>query len=216
MSETGTALAHHFDTLEQQKESATLGMWIFLVTEIMFFGGLILAYVVYRSLYHDAFKYASHHLNVDLGLINTVVLICSSLTMALAVHFAQVKKQRNLILFLILTILLGSVFLGIKVFEYYDKYQHNLIPGPSFKFEMTAIEGPAELFYSLYFALTGLHALHMIIGISILAVLCFQSWGGRYTSGYYWPVELTGLYWHFVDIVWIFLFPFLYLISRHA
>lgn len=217
MSETGTAFAHHFDSVEQQKESATLGMWIFLVTEIMFFGGLILAYVVYRSLYHDAFINASlHHLDVKLGAINTVVLIFSSFTMALAVHFAQLGKRKFLVIFLLLTMLLGSAFLGIKVVEYYDKYQHHLIPGPSFNYEDSAIARPAELFFSLYFAMTGLHALHMIIGIGILTVLCFQAWRGRYESGYYWPIELTGLYWHFVDIVWIFLFPFLYLISRHA
>lgn len=216
MSETGTAFAHHFDSVEQQKESATLGMWIFLVTEIMFFGGLILAYVVYRNLYHDPFVNASHHLDVKLGAMNTVVLICSSLTMALSVHFAQLKKRRNLILFLVLTMVLGSIFLGIKVIEYHDKYLHHLIPGPSFHYEDAAIARPSELFFSLYFAMTGLHALHMIVGVGLLAVLCFQSWRGRYTSGYYWPVELSGLYWHFVDIVWIFLFPFLYLISRHS
>lgn len=212
MSETDAAFAHHFDSAEQQHESASLGMWIFLVTEIMFFGGLILAYVVYRNWYHEAFVHASHHLNKLLGGVNTAVLICSSFTMALAVRSAQLGKRKTQILFLLATMLLGSVFLGIKVVEYHDKFVHHLIPGPNFSFEGN-FAPQAELFYWLYFGLTGLHALHMIIGIGILAVLCIQSWRGKYSAAYYSPVELSGLYWHFVDIVWIFLFPFLYLIS---
>jgi cytochrome c oxidase subunit 3 len=209
-----TAHLHHFDSAEQQKEAASLGMWVFIAQEIMFFGGLFLAYVVYRGMYHNAFAAASHHLDLRYGAFNTVVLITSSLTMALAVHAAQLGSKKVTIGFLIATILLGSVFLGVKVVEYHDKFVHHLVPGPNFHFE-GAVEHQAEVFYSLYFLMTGLHALHMIVGVGLLAGLIYFARKGRYTPEYFSPVELTGLYWHFVDIIWIFLFPFLYLISRH-
>jgi cytochrome c oxidase subunit III len=205
---------HHFDSAEQQREAASLGMWVFIAQEIMFFGGLFLAYVIYRNWYHDAFAAASHHLDLRFGAFNTAVLISSSLTMALAVHAAQLGKQKALVGFLIGTIILGSIFLGVKVVEYHDKFVHHLVPGASFHFE-GAVEHQVEIFYSLYFIMTGLHALHMVVGVGILAALVFFATRGRYTPDYYSPVELSGLYWHFVDIVWIFLFPFLYLISRH-
>ena len=188
-------------------------MWVFLVTELMFFGGLFTGYAVYRSNYPLAFANASRHLPVVFGAINTAVLICSSLTMALAVRGAQLGKRKVLIGFLLVTMLLGSVFLGIKAVEYSHKFHENLVPGTAFIFE-----GPhapqAQLFFSFYFTMTGVHALHMIIGIGILAVLVVRSWRGRFSPDYHTPVELTGLYWHFVDIIWIFLFPLLYLISR--
>jgi cytochrome c oxidase subunit 3 len=207
---------HHFDSAEQQKESAWLGMWVFLIQEIMFFGGVFLVYTVYRNMYHQAFALASHHLPLLLGGLNTAVLIGSSLTMALAVHAAQVGHRKTLITFLILTIILGSVFLGVKAVEYADKFHHHLIPGASFRFEdAPQLEKQAEIYFSLYFAMTGLHALHMVIGIGLLAWLVWGSYRGRFTPAYFSPVEMTGLYWHFVDIVWIFLFPLLYLISRH-
>lgn len=209
------ALLHHFDSAEQQREASNLGMWVFLVTEIMFFGGLILAYVIYRMMYFPAFSAASRTLDVTLGGINTAVLIGSSLTMALAVHAAQVSRRKALIFFLLLTILLGSVFLGIKVVEYADKFHHNHVPGANFEFTEGTDPVHTQIFFSLYFCMTGLHALHMIIGVGLLSWLVFNSWKGRYSAEYYSPVENCGLYWHFVDIVWIFLFPFLYLISRH-
>lgn len=213
MTEGTTVLEHQFDDLEQQREASSLGMWVFLITEIMFFGGLFAGYAVYRSTYPDAFVEASRHLAVPVGAVNTGILILSSLTMALAVHAAQVGRRKVLVLFLLLTILLGTVFLGIKVFEYADKFRHELVPGYAFAFE-----GPhareAKIFFSFYFAMTGMHALHMIIGIGVLAVLTVLARRGRFSSEYYWPVELTGLYWHFVDIVWIYLFPLLYLIGR--
>jgi len=215
LSETHSALAHHFDTIEQQREAASLGMWIFLVTEIMFFGGMFTAYIVYRTAYPDAFAEGSHHLNIVLGGINTSVLIGSSLTMALAVHGSQVGHRKMLIGFLILTILLGTVFLVIKYFEYADKFAHHLVPGHSFSFSGSRPQN-AQLFFSLYFAMTGMHALHMVIGLAILTVLVVQATRGRFTPEYHAPVELTGLYWHFVDIIWIFLFPLLYLIDRYA
>ena len=209
------ALREQFNTEAQQKDAATLGMWIFLITEIMFFGGLFLAYTVYRRWYADTFAVASSSLNVYLGAANTVVLLCSSLTMVLAVRAAQLGKRRALVMFLILTLVLGGVFLGVKAYEWNQKFVEHHIPGPNFHFEGAAQQGPAQLFFSLYFAMTGLHALHMVIGAGLLLMLIVQAGRGRYTAAYMTPVDVVGLYWHFVDIIWIFLFPLLYLIDRH-
>ena len=206
---------HQFDDAAQQYEASALGMWVFLVTEIMFFGGVFTAYVAYRSAYPEAFGHASNHLDLTWGGINTVVLIGSSLTMALAVHASQIGKRGTLVTCLLLTMLLGSVFLGIKAIEYADKFHHGLVPGPAFHYQ-GADAHQAELFFSLYFAMTGLHALHMIIGLGGLAVLVRQASRGRFSPAYHTPVELFGLYWHFVDIIWIFLFPLLYLVERHT
>ena len=208
------ALAHHFENLGEQKEASSLGMWLFIAQEVMFFGGMFVAYTVYRNLYPAAFAEASHHLDWKLGGINTAVLILSSLTMALAVRAAALGKRRQIVLFLIATVVLGSIFLGVKVVEYADMFEHHLVPGPLLQFPGPNAR-PAQIFYSLYFAMTGLHALHMIIGIPILLVLAWMAHRGRYTPAYHTPVEMTGLYWHFVDIVWIFLFPLLYLVGHH-
>ena len=217
-----SALQHHFDNMEQQREAGSIGMWLFLVTEIMFFGGLFMAYLLYRSTYPGGFVAGSNHLNIWLGGINTVVLICSSLTMALAVFYAQTGSRRMQIVFLILTMILGATFLGIKAVEYADKFRDNLFPGLNFHWDVHHNPLPAgttvqnvQMFYWIYFAMTGLHALHMVIGLGALAFLVYFAWRGRYTPEYHAPVELTGLYWHFVDIVWIFLFPLLYLLGRH-
>lgn len=215
MTKAGAALAHHFDNLEQQREAGTLGMWVFLITEVMFFGGLFTAYVVYRSFNPTDFAQASNELDIVLGGINTAVLISSSLTMALAVYCSQVGNRKGLILFLALTLLLGLTFLGIKVVEYGEKFAHHLFPGPSFSFTKGDPQ-KAELFFSLYFAMTGLHALHMVVGVGIITALIIMAARGRFSPEYHTPVELSGLYWHFVDIVWIFLFPLLYLIGRHG
>jgi cytochrome c oxidase subunit III len=208
-------LAHHFDNLEQQSEATTLGMWIFLVTEVLFFGGLFLVYTVYRRQYPDAFAAASHELDVTLGTINTAVLITSSLTMALAVHAAQLGQRKTLMLFLVATMLLGGIFLGIKSVEYYHKFVEHHVPGPAFQFEKEYFRH-AQIFFSLYFLMTGLHALHMVIGFGIMLWMLIWAWRGTITTDYYSPIEISGLYWHFVDIVWIFLFPLLYLLGRHA
>ena len=208
------SLAHQFDSLEQQADAATLGMWTFLVTEILFFGGLFLTYTIYRGWYPTAFAAASHELLVWAGATNTAVLITSSLTMALSVHASQTGNRRQLLLFLMLTILLGCVFLGIKAFEYYTEYVEHHIPGSGFEFEAEHFRH-AQIFFSLYFAMTGLHALHMIIGVGIMLVMLWWSLRGTITVEYHTPIEISGLYWHFVDIVWIFLFPLLYLIGRH-
>ncbi|HJY85933.1 MAG TPA: cytochrome c oxidase subunit 3 family protein [Candidatus Acidoferrales bacterium] len=214
MSAAHSALAEQFRDMEQQREASSLGMWVFLVTEIMFFGGLFLVYTVARAMHPAAFAAASRHLDVTLGGINTAVLIVSSLTMALAVYAAQVGRRRRLMGFLALTMALGCTFLIIKGFEYADKFHHHLVPGSGFSFP-GAEASPAEMFFSLYFAMTGLHALHMIIGVGLVAVLLVHAGRGRYTAEYHTPVEISGLYWHFVDIIWIFLFPLLYLIDIH-
>ena len=215
--EESLALREQFDTEAQQKDASTLGMWIFLITEVMFFGGLFLAYTVYRHLYSQIFAIASTTLNVYIGAANTVVLLCSSLTMVLAVRAAQLGQKKAIIVFLILTLILGGVFLGVKAYEWNEKYQEHHIPGPSFHLEGVSPDqqGHAQLFFSLYFAMTGLHALHMIIGAGLLTYLILEARKGRYTAEYNTPVDLIGLYWHFVDIIWIFLFPLLYLIDRH-
>ena len=209
------ALAHQFDDLEQQKEASTLGMWVFLVTEVLFFGGLFLVYTVYRSLYPMEFAASSRELVVWAGTVNTFVLITSSLTMALAVRAAQLGQRRVVLTFLALTMLLGGMFLGIKAFEYYKEYIERHIPGPAFAFSEPQYAQHAQIFFSLYFVMTGLHALHMIIGLGIMAVMFWWTASGIVTEEYYSPIEISGLYWHFVDIVWIFLFPLLYLIGRH-
>ncbi|TAH37482.1 MAG: cytochrome c oxidase subunit 3 family protein [Planctomycetota bacterium] len=191
-------------------------MWLFLAQEILFFGGLFLTYAVYRSLYPEAYAAASHELDITLGGINTAVLITSSLTMAMAVHSAHAGRRKAILGWLVATLALGGAFLGIKAVEYAAKFEHHLFPGPHFQFPDPALAAPARIYYSLYFAMTGMHALHMVIGFGILLWLIWLTARGRITAQRAAPVEMTGLYWHFVDIVWIFLFPLLYLIGRHG
>ena len=207
------ALQHHFQTMQQQQEAATLGMWIFLVTEVMFFGGLLMAYLLYRVWYPEAWAEGSLELDIRMGAFNTVVLIGSSLTMAFAVRAAQTGAQKATVRWLLITMALGLTFLVVKFFEYREKWELHHIPGPNFQFEGPHA-GQVEIFLSLYFGLTGLHALHMVIGATLLAVITWMAHKRRFTPEWYTPVELSGLYWHFVDIVWIFLFPLLYLVDR--
>jgi len=211
------ALREQFDTEAQQKDASTLGMWVFLITEVMFFGGLFLAYTIYRRAYSSVFAITSSSLNVYIGAANTVVLLCSSYTMVLAVRAAQLGRKNAIIVFLILTLILGGVFLGVKAYEWNEKFQEHHVPGAGFHFEgiQADQQGHAQLFFSLYFAMTGLHALHMVIGVGLLSFLIWQTRKGRYSAEYLTPVDLGGLYWHFVDIIWIFLYPLLYLIDRH-
>src|SRR5436190_2721654 len=213
MAEARTILAEQFDDLAQQKEASTLGMWTFLATEIMFFGGLFLSYTVYRTTYPQAFAAGSRHNNLWLGTINTAVLLTSSLTMALAVHAAQANRTRALMRFLAATSGMGLVFLGIKGIEYYQHFAEHLVPGIHY-----AGTGPAktELFFYLYFAMTGLHAIHVLVGVGLLTVLLLLARARRFSSDYYTPVEISGLYWHFVDLVWVFLYPLFYLVNRHG
>ena len=285
-------LQHQFEDMKQQEESVSIGMWMFLVQEIMFFGGMFTVYLVFRSRFPMAFAAGSNHLDVVMGFANTLVLIVSSLTMALAVYYAQ-KGNRNMqVIMIVLTMIFGATFLGVKAVEYTDKYNHGLIPFSNWnkktkegekKTENSAIVLPFEtraeaaeskteehayvnktgtfqwnygvelveqarkgnyltdaekigyfvngdskneidpakfrdkvqIFYWIYFVMTGLHAIHMIIGLGIMAWLLWKAWVGTYSADYYSPVEISGLYWHFVDIVWIFLFPLLYLLGRH-
>ena len=230
-------LRHHFDTMRQQKEAAVLGMWVFLLTEILFFGGLFVAYMIYRVWYFEAFAEASRRLSLFWGGLNTAVLIGSSLTMALAVRAAQTNNRKWTVNWLVLTMILGCVFLGVKVIEYRDKFANYEVPGASYNWQYheqheaaAAAEGgehrqlhmtpdqlqrTTQIYFSLYFTMTGLHALHMIVGVGLMAVITFMAWKGKFDAEYYTPVEMSGLYWHFVDIVWIFLFPLLYLVERH-
>ncbi|HWX53980.1 MAG TPA: cytochrome c oxidase subunit 3 family protein [Verrucomicrobiae bacterium] len=245
------ALVHQFDSMEQQKEASTLGMWVFLLTEIMMFGGLFASYLIYRIKYYDAFVAGSTSIDIKWGFANTLVLIGSSWTMAMAVWSAQNGRRKGQVYFIIATMILGAAFLGVKAKEYYEKYDECHIPGhvigkgfnawggcsatdkslgniaediripphgdpniPEASAELTAKQ--TEIFFSFYFAMTGLHATHMLIGLGVLTWLLMRAKRGDFGPEYYSPVENVGLYWHFVDIVWIFLFPLLYLISRHA
>jgi cytochrome c oxidase subunit III len=211
------ALREQFQTEEQQKDASTLGMWVFLITEIMFFGGMFLAYTVYRHAYPYAFAVSSSSLNVYIGAFNTVVLLCSSFTMVLAVRASQLGSRKGIILFIILTLILGLIFLGVKGYEWTEKFEEHHVPGTSFHFEglPREMQGQSQLYFSLYFAMTGLHALHMVVGCGILSTLLVLAKKGRFSAEYMTPVDISGLYWHFVDIIWIFLFPLLYLIDRH-
>jgi cytochrome c oxidase subunit 3 len=286
-------LQHQFEDMKQQEESVSIGMWLFLAQEIMFFGGLFTAYLVFRSRFPMAFAAGSNHLDAFWGGLNTLVLIVSSLTMALTVYYAQKSNRTMQIVMILLTMLFGTMFLGVKVIEYKDKYDHGLVPVQGwnkkvaagseehsaatpfvlpFETRAEAATAPAgmpavvhlnprgefqidvekdmklpkmaedgnfltrdekvgyytngvldpdkfrdrvRMFFFIYFVMTGLHALHMIIGLGIMAWLLYKAWRSTFSAEYYAPVEMAGLYWHFVDIVWIFLFPLLYLLGRH-
>ena len=246
-------LRHHFADVEQQRNAASLGMWWFLGTEIMFFGGMFCGYLVYRRVYFPDFAVASRSLDLFVGTFNTTVLICSSLTVAQAVRAAQLGKRMLQVKMLLLTLLFGLAFLGIKAYEWGNKYKEHHIP--TFDYNVIGGEGDlfyknikflgrtpeyqgvdktlhdsaksgelrtdqaklqehTKVFYSLYFALTGMHALHMIVGVGIFTVITIMAYRGKFTPEYHTPLEIAGLYWHFVDIVWIYLFPLLYLIDR--
>jgi cytochrome c oxidase subunit 3 len=204
---------HQFDNIYQQRDAAYQGMWVFLATEVLFFGAVIFAYILYRDLYNQSFIEGSHFLSVFKGGLNTAVLLCSSLFMALAVHAAQQGRINRLITYLIITEVIGVLFLGIKFLEYYDDYKGHLIPGLNFTYSGPD-PGRVELFMIFYFILTGLHAVHMLVGLGVLTTLAILAARGKFSADYYDPVDIGGLYWHFVDIVWVFLFPLLYLVDR--
>jgi cytochrome c oxidase subunit 3 len=204
-------LAHHFDDPDQQREASILGMWTFLATEVLFFGGLFLAYSVYHYLYPQSFRHASEHLKWWLGAFNTWVLLTSSLTVALAVHHAHNGNRDGLVRNIIYTMILGVVFLLIKATEYWLEYREGLIPVLHWTYHDTDARH-VQMFMFLYFCMTGLHATHMLVGLGLFTYLLRHAKRDAYSREYYTPVEVIGLYWHFVDIVWIFLFPLLYLI----
>ena len=224
----GTIFARHrleeqYENLDQQHQAASLGMWVFLATEVMFFGTLFLSVAVYRYLYPLPFEKASSRLNWMIGGTNTLVLLLSSLTIVLAVHFARLAQRKRIVLFLGLTALLGVCFLGFKALEYYLDYRENLIPGWRFdasewvsRDRLRPDQVPqVKLFLFLYWVMTGFHALHVTIGICAVLVILALAHSGRFSATYYAPVDVTALYWHFVDIVWIFLLPTLYLLGTH-
>jgi cytochrome c oxidase subunit III len=213
MSSKADPLAHHFADLEQQHEAAQLGMWIFLATELMFFGGLFTAYTVYRHHHPEAFAAASGKLNLVLGGINTVVLLTSSLTVVLALHAARTGQRERLTLWLAVTAVLGTAFLVIKGFEYHGDYAENLMPGLAFVEAEWKNPAGVKLFLLIYYLMTGVHAVHLIIGIVLMCVLAVMAWQNRFTAANHSPVEVCGLYWHFVDVVWIFLLPLLYMVG---
>ena len=235
-------LRHHFADEEQQRNAASLGMWWFLGTEIMFFGGMFCAYLIYRLKYFPEFAVASRSLDLKVGTLNTAVLICSSLTVAQAVRAAQMGKRMLQVKLLLATLFFGLVFLGVKTYEWGNKYKEHHIPTFDFNAKnlmqkpgdrhllgLDKISDPValekreaeiqehtQIFFALYFALTGMHAIHMIVGVGIFSVITWMAWKGRFTPEYHTPLEIAGLYWHFVDIVWIYLFPLLYLIDRRT
>ncbi len=205
-------LDEQFQSLEHQHDTRMFGMWVFLMTELMLFGALFTAYATYRYVYPGAFVIGSQHLDPTLGAINTGVLIISSVMMALAVNSAQLDRRRALMFFLFLTLVFGALFMGIKAVEYSQHYRDGFAPGVNWTYNGQAA-GPVQLFFMLYFAMTGLHAIHLTIGIILVAIMIGRAWHRDFVGGYFTPVEMVGLYWHFVDIVWIFLFPLLYLIA---
>ena len=208
-------LREQFSTPDQQRETAMVGMWIFLITEVLLFGGLFTAFTVYRVSAPHAFDLGSKDMEIVLGSINTAVLICSSYTMALSVYYAEVGNQKLLMLFLLLTMFVGVIFLGIKFTEYYFHYLDHKVP--ALWFEEHSSEAPKiQLFFVFYFIMTGLHALHMTIGLGILSVLLFRTLLGNINAEYHTPIEIGGLYWHFIDIVWIFLYAIFYIPGLHV
>lgn len=208
----GAHVAHHFDNAEQQFDASKLGLWVFLVTEVLLFGGLFVAYIMYRALYPEMFHEAHEHLNKVMGGINTIVLICSSLSMAMAVHYVQNNDRKTALRLLTFTLFCGATFMVIKFFEYKAKFDHHLFPDASF--DVAAFKhADAGLFYSLYFLMTGLHGIHVLAGMSLILWMIIRTSRNEFSSEYYTPVELTGLYWHLVDLIWIYLFPLLYLIG---
>jgi cytochrome c oxidase subunit III len=210
-------LQHHFVSSEQQFESAKLGMWLFLITEILLFSGMFVAYTVYRSWHPEVFTIASEALNPWMGGLNTLVLLASSLTVALSIHMAQTDNRRGLVINLVLTVLLAGVFMVVKYFEYTEKFHGGVFPGGNFAphgDHYGFLEGLpyAPQFFSIYFVMTGIHGFHVLVGMGLLTWLAVRASRGHFSSTYYTPVELVGLYWHLVDIIWIFLFPLMYLI----
>jgi cytochrome c oxidase subunit 3 len=205
-------LQHHFGSYEQQSDAAKIGMWLFLVTEILLFGGLFVGFTLMQSLHREAFVAAHHHLDRTLGFINTVVLLTSSYTMVMGVDSARTGRRRALLTYLTLTLALAGVFLGIKYLEYSHKFHEGLLPGNFYWHHGDAVPGQF-MFFSFYFMMTGLHGLHILGGMTVITWLILRARRGHFTPKYYGPVDLVGLYWHLVDLIWIYLFPLLYLIS---
>jgi cytochrome c oxidase subunit 3 len=204
--------AHHFESAAHEFEAGKMGMWLFLVTEVMLFGVLFAGYGLFNYLYADMFREAHHHLNKVMGAINTVILLASSLTMALAIAFIQRNQPKKSMAMLVITFLCAIGFLVIKYFEYSEKIHHGILPGDFFRAHDFKAAN-AALFFSFYFVMTGLHGIHVLIGMAAIAWVFFRMRRGDFNAHKFAPVEFVGLYWHIVDLVWIFLFPLLYLVT---
>jgi cytochrome c oxidase subunit III len=204
-------LKHYFVSSQQQFDAAKLGMWLFLVTEILLFSGMFVAYAVYRSWHPEVFEIASTLLDWRMGALNTLVLLASSLTVALSIHYAQNDDRRRLVRYLLITLALAGVFLVVKYFEYTHKFDLGIFPGGHYAYAEMA-EAYVPIFFSIYFVMTGIHGFHVLVGMGVIGWITYRAHRGHFSSEWYTPVELTGLYWHLVDIIWIFLFPLLYLI----
>jgi len=213
MPETDSIVAEQFDDSQQQREAATLGMWTFLATEVLFFGALFLAYTVYRHFYYNDFSAGSQRTDLLFGTINSVILLTSSLSVALAVRAANLNNSRPVLRWLTITLMLAASFLIIKAFEYHKDIADHLVPGPNFT---TTLPPHAQTFFWLYWAMTGLHAVHVIVGMSVLAVIALLVGRQKNLPAKRTTIELAALYWHFVDIVWLYLYPLLYLVNRHS
>jgi cytochrome c oxidase subunit 3 len=204
-------LQHHFQDMRTQQHAARLGMWLFLATEILLFGGLFCAYAYYRTLYPDAWKECSHHTFRLFGLGETFDLITSSFTMVMAIHMVRLGKKNLAVVFLVATIAMGLLFLCLHGYEYYSEFQEGALPGKFYHFKEVTANG-APMYYAVYFLMTGLHSIHVFIGAGVLTVLTYFTAKGEYDASYDHPIDLGGLYWHLVDLIWIFLFPLLYLV----
>jgi cytochrome c oxidase subunit 3 len=206
--------AHHFESAEHEFETAKEGMWVFMVTEVLMIGGLFVGYLLFRGMYLETFHHAHKMLSVPMGALNTVILLTSSLTMALAVSASQRGERSKTGWLLVATFLFGVGFLIVKYFEYSGKIHHGTLPGGLYSAPELIKEYPkAPLFFSFYFMMTGIHALHVVIGMGLMTWLWIRNKRGEFSPAFYTPVELVGFYWHFVDLVWIYLFPLLYLVG---
>jgi cytochrome c oxidase subunit 3 len=204
--------AHHFESAEHEYESSKQGVWLFLVTEILMFGGLFVGYVIFHQIYPQTFAEGASHLNWVLGTVNTVVLISSSLTMALGVYYNQRRERTKAIVSLVITLLCGATFMVVKYFEYSAKIHHGLLPGALFH-NPEAHAQNLGLYFSFYFMMTGLHGTHVLIGMGLITWVLIRTIRGEFGPDYYTPVEGVGLFWHLVDLIWIYLFPLLYLVE---
>ena len=205
-------LQHHFRDMDQQFNTAKIGMWLFLVTEVLMFGGLFVGYGIMHSRHPEAFMAAHHHLNRTLGALNTVVLLLSSFTMVMAVWAAQTSRKKLVILFLLITLLCAGTFMVVKYYEYSHKFHEGLLPGKFYSHEGDTVPGQF-MFFSFYFMMTGLHGIHVLLGMVVISWLLFRAIRGDFSAEYFSPVDITGLYWHLVDLIWIYVFPLMYLIS---
>jgi cytochrome c oxidase subunit 3 len=212
MADAHAALQEQFEEMPQQKEAATLGMWAFLATEVLFFGAMFMSYIVYRNTYPHAFAEASHHTIVLYGTLNTAILLTSSFTVAMAVHAARENNIKWVFRFLVVTIAFALAFLVVKGVEYHEDVTEHLWPGPNFRAELPP---QAQIFWVLYWIMTGVHALHVTVGVGLLSTMAWMTSRRKFSDAYHTPIEMSALYWHFVDIIWIFLYPLLYLIQRY-